>query len=485
MPRNRLSILVALVAIGLTGCGEKAPARVPDKLGFWVWTSPFALDETTSSQLDRIGANELFVRAGTFSYDGTSLQPTLVQQFLPPQGKPVPSIHLVFNFDLGAIKHFEEVDLRTYVTAITDLYAKQKNRAEGYAVRGLQIDFDCPTRLLRRYGEMMKEVRKRLPKHTELSCTGLVSWIRAGNVGGLLEQVDFWAPQFYEGRIPKRIDDETQLSDLDEVVPSLDRLESLGRPYRIGIPAYGHCLLYDEKGAFKGMYRGLSLREAYRHDRLQLVSQTERNGETRAVFRAVQAGENGKGLGYRLVFRLSGMSQIQKTISEVKSKALSNCQGFLFYRLASPDDSMAVPLGEFLAEKRPDAEDINLQLKLDTKEVPFGRIEGTGDAMRSQTLVLKAKGSFTSRLAKEAVRVEVEINNGLIQEINPGDMDGVIRTDGVEKGLRMKSVKAWRAWIRPGETVRFGPLLTTGGTLSARVTLLSKRSSEPKVYILP
>ena len=179
------------------------------------------------------------------------------------------------------------------------------------------------------------------------------------------------------------------------------------------------------------------------------------------------------------------MDPIQKTIAEVKAKTLSYCQGFLVYRLASPDDSMAVPLGEFLSSSRRDAEDINLQLKLETKEVPFGRIEGTGEALRSQTLVMTAKGNFTSRIAKEAVRVEVQMSNGSMQEVNPGDMDGMIRTDGIEKSVRMTSVKAWRAWVLPGETIRFGPILTTGGNLSARVTLLSKRSSEPKVYTLP
>src|SRR5205085_7618064 len=118
----------------------------------------------------------------------------------------------------------------------------------GARVIGLQLDLDVPTRLLERYGRVLRETRALLPEGTLLSVTGLQTWMGAGELRGVLDAVDFWAPQFYGAEIPATVERVVPIASPGAVSRAVARARELGKPFYAGLAAYGYALLYTEKG---------------------------------------------------------------------------------------------------------------------------------------------------------------------------------------------------------------------------------------------
>ncbi|WP_253258041.1 DUF3142 domain-containing protein [Sphingobium sp. SA916] len=88
-----------------------------------------------------------------------------------------------------------------YETIFDDLH---RWREAGNEVVGLQVDFDAATRGIGGYGNFLRDLRQRLPRHWRLSITGLMDWSAHGDpralarLAGLIDEV---VVQTYQGRI--------------------------------------------------------------------------------------------------------------------------------------------------------------------------------------------------------------------------------------------------------------------------------------------
>lgn len=95
------------------------------------------------------------------------------------------------------------------------------------AIRGLQIDYDSPTKQLALYSRFLSELRKYLPFKYELDITGLGDWITAGNIRSLkaiaasTEDIVF---QLYDGRHP-----------LNHASYYIQALKRYPFPFRLGV----------------------------------------------------------------------------------------------------------------------------------------------------------------------------------------------------------------------------------------------------------
>ncbi len=117
----------------------------------------------------------------------------------------------------------------------------------GNKVVGLQIDFDAKTRALDGYAQFLEELRRALPRHYQLSVTGLLDWSAnadSQSLNRLGRTVDEVVLQTYQGR---------------RTVPGYDtyiaRLERMKVPFRIGLVQHGEwCPASDpaRNPAFKG-----------------------------------------------------------------------------------------------------------------------------------------------------------------------------------------------------------------------------------------
>src|SRR5205807_5973685 len=100
------------------------------------------------------------------------------------------------------------VDADEMASTIAVAFQEDIARAEQERARviGLQIDIDVPTRLLARYEKTLRALRRQLRLGTQLSITGLPTWMQSPELQSTLAHVDFWVPQFYGAEIPERVD---------------------------------------------------------------------------------------------------------------------------------------------------------------------------------------------------------------------------------------------------------------------------------------
>ncbi len=187
-----------------------ATSRFPISDGFWIWAglSPNGRDP---------GAI-LYLLQGHFQ-DGSD-GPTYRYQGPVPRPLPGHEIGIVLTYRLS-----NPVDPNW----IAHHYRQQKWawQAQGAIVRGLQIDYDCPTSRLTNYAAWLAVLRSEISPQEELSITGLPDWLVSSPPEPLFqlwENVEFIAFMLYRDVYP-----------VIPLEPYLKHLSRLDMPFRIGL----------------------------------------------------------------------------------------------------------------------------------------------------------------------------------------------------------------------------------------------------------
>ena len=309
-----VAIIAALAAAFFVFRHHRSPVGKLET-SYWFWNTPFELSQLEIDGLHKLSVKELFVRSGTFSSDGHNLV-LIVPQKYGDRCQEFP-IHLVFNADAGVLHHFEDYDTPTIAEQIASNIESQidiATRSKAKVV-GVQLDFDIPTRLLPKYANLIQVIRKSHPrmfqdKSFSFSVTGLLSWLGTRGVVRLSDQVDFMIPQAYEGETGAHPDLVKPIFDPADARKRLAKIDELHCPYWVGIPAYGHALLYDQNDGLLGTYRQLEAQNALRHPSFRLedaypsdskgqpaYNNNDWSGEEILKFKAIKAAPNGDGLG--------------------------------------------------------------------------------------------------------------------------------------------------------------------------------------------
>jgi len=337
-----LSLLA--ICLLLVGCRVEYPPEKP-KVGAWYWHSPVEVTLPQASEAKSAGLDELYVRAGTLTYDGERYQIHLQQEW--KQSEPF-GVRLVYNADAGALRHIasalgdssdsnasaEEKDslIRQIADEIGNAYHEDERLAQnaGLTVRGIQLDFDLPQSRLRDYAKLVPKIRERLVSR-EFSVTALQSWVGTPEFKELQEATSWTVPQLYEGYLsegPKKM----HLSDYGQLKRMFEKLNESGHSYRIGIPAYSQAYLFDERGQFVTVHRGLTLEQAYKHPEMEFEKHTSSRGEQLVRFRAIRAGADGRGKGYRLVYAVTGPETVREFMEAIGKLPGAKRQGVILYR---------------------------------------------------------------------------------------------------------------------------------------------------------
>ena len=177
------------------------------------------------------------------------------------------AIHLVFNFDYGIVRAYAGFDNTAIRQAVLDAAASARSEAEraGLRVVGVQLDFDCPTRRLPKYAELLRGLHREFKRRSlTLSITALQTWFRRAEVRDVMEAVDFTVPQYYEAEVPKSLEELAPISRLDMMRDGLRAAGGTGLPFRAGLPAYGHATVYDRSGRLVGMFRDMGIDDVAR-----------------------------------------------------------------------------------------------------------------------------------------------------------------------------------------------------------------------------
>jgi hypothetical protein len=112
-------------------------------------------------------------------------------------------------------------------------------RAQGLAMRGLEIDHDCASTRLSGYREFLRDLRQALPADLELSITALPAWLDSPALADLLRQVDGSVLQVHAVSAP-----ENGLFDPERALTWAKRWDAASdRPFLLALPAYGVALV--------------------------------------------------------------------------------------------------------------------------------------------------------------------------------------------------------------------------------------------------
>jgi len=475
-------VLVAWMGLRMFRHGSPPPMKV----GIWYWHSPFQVTDAELGWLKKIGVSTIYVRAATFTTDGVHVK-TMIPQTWNSNAKGMPIV-LTFNFDGGLRSHFEKFSNATIVADVLPAIARIRKtaRAKGIHVAGIQMDVDCPTRLLPKYARLIHSIGDGLRKKGTLeskdsfSTTALQTWLNSRHYQDLVDACDFVAPQFYEGQIGRTLDKVRPVADAGNLENGMARAESAGKPYFVGIATYGHALLFDKGGRLIAMYHGMQPEDALRHPSLSFegtfpMAENGRRagardgiGEDLLILKAVHPDMNGRGLGFHIAYVLPTAEMLARELKIVRENASSNCQGVILYRYPEVADELNLPLQTMAQSFAGKKATVAIEPSLKRRSVPWSLI-GTGQTANKvpyeYSLTVKSIGSAPTMATPGAVSVMVAFDGIGLDNVEPGDFDhaqtGVLMSDRSFRACAPAHANAVlfdRYHMLPGATLHAGAI---------------------------
>jgi len=484
---NRLAQMAFLgigVVLLVVGCRPKS--LPPMEVGIWYWHTPFQVSKDDAKWLDKIGVTTLYVRAATFTSDGKRVK-TSIPQVWRRNESAIPVV-LTFNFDGGLRSHFGSMPNPELSSDIAAGIGRIRSAAETHGIRvsGIQMDVDCPTRLLAKYADLLHKIRfhllmqRTLMARETFSATALQTWLKSIRYRDLVDSCDFVAPQFYEGQVGRRIDEVHPIADTGNIEQGMRRADSAGKPFFAGLATYGHSLLYDEHGRLLAMYHGMKPEDALRHPSLQVDTEcpigkggaratgSDYVGENLLILNAVRPDRNGRGLGYRIAYILPTVEMLAHELKVFRETRPENCRGVILYRYPEPEDQMSLPLPTVAEAILGGTGKLDLSAALNRTAIPWPLIGPDRKAQRppcEYTVNLRSLGTLPTLTGRDAVTVLVRFERQGLDGVEAGDFDdaqtGIVEPSGTFQQCspaHADSVLLLRYSLLPGRRINSGAI---------------------------
>jgi hypothetical protein len=398
-------------------------------VAFWVWSNELPAEVDVERVAGVARARVLFVRAGQLHAEGGQVSRVRSPTGKFPQALP---IHLVYNGTHALLNSFEQLEAGALASAINETYRADLGRAgkDGARVEGLQLDLDVPTRQLPRYAQLLRALREKLPPGTQLSITGLTTWMSSTALPSTLDAVDFWVPQFYGARIPENLSEVVPVSSAASVARDVARARVLRRPFYAGVAAYGYAALYSKAGALVEIRGDLDPDDAARDPNLELVERrpfetdaattnsanTANASEWRYVFRA--RGETMVGglvvhVGEQLMIDAPSAETLRASLRAVREQAGEKFLGICLFRLPTADDRTSLTLAQTvaaLADRQPTTE---TEVRLNREEA--GVTDGESGSTHLRLSI--TNGGAGSALLGDAMTVIIGVPAGSVRGV--------------------------------------------------------------------
>lgn len=437
------------------------PWRVDEvPIAFWSWRNQTPSEPDIRAAIERTKASAIFQRAGQIDYQDGHLRRIRAVTGPFPGGI---SLHLVYNATRSLLSQLESVDEKALADSIAAAFQEDLKRAKhGHArVIGLQIDIDVPTRLLGRYEKTLRSLRSQLNPETQLSITGLPTWMQSSALPATLSQVDFWVPQFYGSEIPERADQLIPISSAKNLDSFVTSARALNKPFYAGLAAYSCLLLYSPNGSLISLRGDMDPAAIASDPNLELIDQrpfdtaTRTDSEWRYVFRAradgvidnlsIHAGE-------LLVIDAPSVGSLRASARLVRELAGEKLLGICVFRLPARDDPATLTLKQVavaLADEDSTA-DFRISFKHDGEQAGAWLLEvenqGTASAIGGLKIdVPVATGAIESFTTERGASVET------ICRVLDAGQASVYQPCGQN---RANTIRLVTPVLRPGQTVR-------------------------------
>lgn len=327
------------------------PGEVP--IAFWAWRNEPPSDGDLREAIKEAGTQTLFLRAGQIDFQDGALHRIRRSSGSLPQGI---KLHLVYNATRLLLAQLENVDENSLASSISEAFARdtERGRENGATIAGLQVDIDVPTRLLARYAKALSALRNQLPASTKLSITGLSTWMDSPALSSVLDQVDFWVPQFYGSEIPERLEQSIPISSPRFVAQAVARARELNHPFYAGLAAYSYALLYSSDGSLITLRGDMNPSQVANDENLELIEARTfaDTKEWRYVYRA-RGSDVIEGLamnsGDFLVIDSPGTESLRRAARAVRENAGDKLLGVCVFRLPGETDAATLKMKQIVA----------------------------------------------------------------------------------------------------------------------------------------
>ena len=433
-------------------------------VAFWAWRTEAPNAADINAAVEKTHAQVFFLRAGQIDIQNGNLRRIRPLAGTLPKGI---KLHLVYNTTRLVLDQLESLNSQTLADEIARDYREDAERArcDGADLRGLQIDIDFPTRLLPRYEQTLIALRKELPSGTELSTTGLPTWMEAPALPRVLENVDFWVPQFYGGEIPTHLGQTVPISSPESITYFVNKARQLDKPFYAGLAAYSVTLVYDISGSLISLRGDMNPALIASDPNLELTSQESMgSAERRYVFRARAAGVTDSlnmRAGDVLVVDLPSSETLRSAARTTRKLAGKRLLGICVFRLPISDDPATLTIEQMTAalNDRDSHAAIEVRLKRDTQH----------------ELVLECRNGGTASPIIGSLKVDLSVPAGSFEAIRPQPGVTIQPLCGSVNGLQPCSE-------RRADVLRLSvPFLAPGQTLTT--TLLLNREPPPTTSV--
>ncbi len=433
---------------------------------FWAWRSQAPSQKDVRAALETSHARALFLRAGQIDYQDKKLRRIRAVKGSLPTGI---DLHLVYNGTRSLLSQLEAVGAEELAVTIAEAFREDISRAdhEHASVIGLQIDIDVPTRLLSRYEKTLKALRGQLKPGTQLSITGLPTWMQSSELPSTVAQVDFWVPQFYGAEIPERVDQIIPISSPQYLDRFVDSARALHKPFYAGLAAYSWVLLYNSSGSLITLRGDMDPATLATDPNLELTDQrpfakSARSGsEWRFLYR-VRADGVVDGLvvhaGDLLVVDVPNPESLRASARIVRELAGDRLLGICVFRLPAADDPSTLNAEQVATALSDRDSTANIQARFKPGKA-------------AQTWLLEIENIGTAS-AVGGVRIDVDVNAGTIESISaehgasPETICHLQRSDDTVAAMpcsprRADIIRINAASLHPGQILRTTVVFTT------------------------
>jgi len=449
-------VLMAAAAVISTVYRKPRPWRADEvPVTFWAWRNQTPSEQDLFEAIEKARARAIFQRAGQIDYQNGKLV-----RIRPVSGQlPIcVDLHLVYNATQTLLTNLENIDEKALAQAIAEALREDLNRAaqDNALAVGIQIDFDVPTRLLKKYERILRLLRAELKPGTKLSITGLPTWMQSRDLASTLNQVDFWVPQFYGADIPERLDQIIPISSTNSLESFVNSARKLDKPFYAGLAAYGYGLLYNPAGALITLRGDVDATVVATDPNLELIDKrsfepAKLGSEWRYVYRARADGVTDKlamHAGDVLVLDLPTAESLRTSARTVRELAGEKLLGICIFRLSAFDDPATLT-----------TEQVAVALA-DQDSAPEFKIRLVSDEKRTHTWMLEVENRGSAGAID--LRVEVPMEPGTIESLKP-ERGVSLETTCLLRGAdtnqpcsqnRANVIRMMAPGLRPGQTCR-------------------------------
>lgn len=431
--------------------------RAGDEISYWVWHRTAALTEAERGELARQKVDTLYWHAGLLENQRGAWH-WREKNPLPAattESKIVPVLRLE--------NQGPEPFAGEQTGALVEAVAATARRAGSDEV---QLDFDCPDRLLGAYATALAEIAKAVPR---LSITALGGWIRRAEWPRIEGAVAEIFPMLYDLRAdPPGVDEQhapPPLLDPEIVDGFIREWNRCGKPWRVGLPAMPRVSVFDGSGRARGQVRNWSWDALCFNTHLANVGPVAPGV---ALLRAevdLRLGNSAVARGSLVACRWPERAALAHVLKTARASA---ARGVVFFRLPDGSDASGWSLGQLRVLSDENAREPTLTLRRSTNE--------QWELMNVSDIDLAPRLSGTAGPLDRGYALEIDAPAAVWREAVAGDFWQVrSHADPETKSERPSPIPLatrltfWFSHLRAGGVLRTGWMQLAPGVDASRI----------------